>query len=955
MTQRTLHLSGGILFLALAYFLAGVTLSHSGLQSHILPLWIPSGIALAVGISFGYRFLPGAWLGSFFFNLLYPANWELTNISPGLVATAAMIASGVLLQAWLGSWLVHNKIGNPLTTRGEGRVIRYILYVGFAVSLISASIALVALYLFSPPQYTLGTGLLNDWLRRWLGDAFGVLLVTPLLLAMLTSRLERTTSALYQRVITLFAGTLLAVLLANQAYMMQINSQLERNFQRDVDVFHANLNLLHQQNLADLGKLESQFVQNLGMSPGEFQEATAEIFTDNTSIRAYSWDPVIQPEQRRDFETTTRQLLNYPDYAIYGESPKPDDPLIPVQYVEPFSKNTAALGFNLLSAEDRRRWVIQAQQTGRPVATEILNLTQAPDEPGLLILQPVYLNQKTANSELLSTEKRLAGFMVGVFTVSRMIETALELSNLQGVQISITDASDGQPFYLSGDHQEITTPLHQQSFTFIFAQQEWQFHAAAGLAYQSLSPGVNTLQFQGLLVLISALISGVILGMHNRETTLAHRVKEQTRNLTFQAEHDPLTGLPNRLKLEQDLDQYFRGHSRIALMFIGLDRFKMINDSLGHLTGDSLLIELSARWMQEFQEQAELYRMGGDEFILVQTLTSEQDVSNSLALAQHLLDVTAQPLQAAGMHLQITASLGVAFSKELGEDANSLIRNADTALHQAKLKGKNRYQVYQSSQTTLTRKNFELEQDLRLAINTPQVVLHYQPQHRLSDMQLCGLEALVRWEHPVHGRIPPDQFIPLAEETQLIVPLGWQIIDLACRQIAEWQNAGFQVPCVAINISPQQLLQSDFIDQLNIIVDAYDLSRKQLELEITETLLHQDPDFAFKQLKSLRLAGYRLALDDFGTGYSSFNRLKYMPLDRLKIDRSFVRDIGKNPKDEAIILAIISLGKSLDIEVLAEGLETQEQQRFLVEKGCNSVQGYLHGRPQPSQDLALPA
>lgn len=953
MVQRTLHSSGGILLLALAYFLAGVTLSHSGLQAQILPLWIPAGIALAVGIHFGSRFLPGAWLGSFVFNLLHLANWQVTQISPAILFTAVIIASSVFLQAWLGSWLVRNRIGNPLTTRGEGRVIRFILYVGFAVSLISASLGAVALHLILPRESS--AGLLTDWLSWWLGDAFSTLLVTPLILAMLTPRRERTTSALYQRLITLFAGTLLAILLANQAYLMQINSQLERSFQRDVDVFHANLNLLYQKNLADLGKLESQFVQNHGMTPEDFQQATAELFANNASIRAYSWDPIIQPEGREAFEASTRQLLDYPDYAIYGESPRPDDPLIPVQYVEPFDDNTAALGFNLLSIEDRRRWVIQSQETGRPVATEILNLTQAPDEPGLLILQPVYLNREAPDGELLSTEKQLTGFMVGVFTVNRMIEAALELSRLQGVQVSISEAAAEQPFYRAKNNKKAITTLYQQSFTFNFAQQEWHFDIAGGFAYQALSPGVNNLQFQSLLVLISALISGVILGMHNRETTLAHRVKEQTRNLEFQAEHDPLTGLPNRLKLEQDLDRYFHGHTKLSLMFIGLDRFKMINDSLGHLTGDSLLIELSARWMQEFQGEADLYRMGGDEFILVQTLTDQQDTSSNLALAQRLLEITSLPVQAAGMHLQITASLGVAFSSNLGEDANSLIRNADTALHQAKIKGKNRYQVYQSSQTTLTRKNFELEQDLRLAITTPQMVLHYQPQHRLSDMQLCGLEALVRWEHPTHGRISPDQFIPLAEETQLIVPLGWQIIDQACQQIAQWLNEGLVVPCVAINISPQQLLQSDFIEQLNLIVDAYGLSRKQLELEITETLLHQDPDFAFHQLKSLRLAGYRLALDDFGTGYSSFDRLKYMPLDRLKIDRSFVRDIGKNPKDEAIILAIISLGKSLDIEVLAEGLETAQQQDFLVKHGCSSVQGYLHGRPQPSCELSLPA
>ncbi len=955
MVKWNQHNLGGILLLAGIYLLAGALVSQTGYHDQILPLWIPAGIALAAGIHFGFRCLPGVWLGSFSFNLLLPASWNPSLITSSIFLAAFIIATGIYLQALLATWLVKHKTGHPLIARGEKRVFRFIFYVGFSSTLVSASLGTLAIHLLSPQAGS--TGLAADWLTWWLGDTFGVLLVTPLLLAVLQPQAEGILRNLQRRLMTLFTGTLLVVLAANQVYLMQVDAQVERHFERDVDILHANMNRLYQQNLADLGKLESRFVHAHGMGPEDFHQATAEILNRNPSVLAYSWDPIISAQEREAFNQTTRQLLDYPEYAVYGESPQPEDPLIPVQFVEPFAENTAALGFNLLSLEDRRRWVIQSQETGRPVATQILNLTQAPDEPGLLILQPVYLNSLDQRSQLLSTEKQLAGFMAGVFTVNRIIDAALALSGLEGVLVSIREEGAEEPFYTNTIKHQGFTPLYQKSFSFDFAQQEWHFDIQAGQTYKALTPGANVLQFQSLLVIISALITGVILGMHNRETTLAHRVKEQTRNLAFQAEHDPLTGLPNRLRLEQELDRFFQqpGHQHLALMFIGLDRFKLINDSLGHLTGDSLLIELAARWMQEFDGVAELYRMGGDEFILLQRLKPSQTTEATQALAQRLLDVTAQPLHAAGMHLQITASAGISFSEQSNQDTNTLIRNADTALHQAKLLGKNRYEIYQASQTTLTRKNFELEQDLRLAINTPQITLHYQPQHQLNTMQLCGLEALVRWEHPTQGKIPPDHFIPLAEETQLIVPLGWQIIDQVCRQISDWQDEGIQAPCVAVNISPQQLLQADFIDQLNILVDAYGLNRYQLELEITETLLHQDPDFAFKQLKSLRLAGYRLALDDFGTGYSSFDRLKYMPLDRLKIDRSFVRDIGKNPKDEAIILAIIGLGKSLELEVLAEGVETLEQQAFLTDNGCNSIQGYLHGRPLPSEQLELSA
>ena len=220
-------------------------------------------------------------------------------------------------------------------------------------------------------------------------------------------------------------------------------------------------------------------------------------------------------------------------------------------------------------------------------------------------------------------------------------------------------------------------------------------------------------------------------------------------------------------------------------------------------------------------------------------------------------------------------------------------------------------------------------------------------------MKPVGTEALVRWQHPEHGLLPPGQFIELAEETQLIIPLGWQVIELACEQMQRWDAEGFAMPCVAINISPQQLLQVDFVERLNALVDEKAVHRSRIELEITELMIMQDPDLAMMQLHNLRKSGYRIALDDFGTGYSSLDRLKHLPLDRLKIDQAFTRDIGKNPKDEAVILTIIALGRSLGIEVLAEGVETEAQQAFLAQHDCNSVQGYLLGRPVPPESLKI--
>ena len=954
MTRRLKNIAIFLLF-AVFYLGIGLVVSHSWFHSQIIPLWVPAGIALAVGVHFGYRFIPAIGVGSLIFSLGQNSNWSADFTLP-IFFTALLVSLGVMLQSLTGSWLVKNYTGHPLTARGEGRVLKFILAAGFAASTISASFSVVALHLIAEPENH--TGFLYDWVIWWLGDSFGSIMVTPLLLAILAPRKQRTNTSHHYRMMTLFFGAILAALMANQVYLFQLNSQLHNTFHRDIDIFRANLSRLYQQNLADLGELERQYVQQRGLTPEAFRNITQNIFLHNPSIRAYSWDPVVLPDQKTAFEQSTQQLLNRPDYKVHGLSPNPSDPLVVVQYVEPLQQNADALGFNLLSIRDRQRWAEQAQTTGRATATEILNLAQAPDEPGLLILQPVYLSVETDASNLLKIKRQLAGFMVGVFTVNRMLESALALSELDGLYVQLFEQNQSTPFYTLDQTKNLDLlPLMSQAFHFDFAQQRWLIQVDASRTYLALNPNNNTLAFQGLLVLVSALMAAVILGMHNRETTLAHRVKEQTHNLAFQAQHDSLTGLPNRTRLESDLKQCLLQPetSNLAILFLDLDRFKLINDSLGHLIGDQLLIKLAARWTKSLDKSNTLYRMGGDEFILVMQLQTAESHHLALDKVQQLLESTQQTLSIDGLQLQVTASIGIAFSPAHGQDFNSLVRNADTALHQAKNKGKNRYQIYKSSQTDATQLSFELEQDLRLAINTPQLMLYYQPQFDLSNQSLCGLEALVRWQHPQRGMIPPDQFISMAEETQLIIPLGWQIIDLACRQISEWLAEGEDVPCVAVNISPLQLLQSDFIEQLNLIVDSYGFQRKRLELEITETLLHQDPDFAFKQLKTLRLAGYRLALDDFGTGYSSFNRLKYMPLDRIKIDRSFVNDIGKNAKDEAIILSIISLSRSLEIEVLAEGVETAVQEDFLKTHGCNSIQGYLRGRPvaQPALSKAV--
>lgn len=474
--------------------------------------------------------------------------------------------------------------------------------------------------------------------------------------------------------------------------------------------------------------------------------------------------------------------------------------------------------------------------------------------------------------------------------------------------------------------------------------------AVAGPDYLAAHPVSQALYLQVLLVGIGALTSLLILSMYNRERLLVARVQQQTLDLAWQARHDDLTELPNRTRMQEQLAEWLKTpDSPFALLFIDLDRFKLINDSLGHQVGDRLLQALAHQMRVETPEDCKLCRMGGDEFILLVPGAAQR----AIAEAQRILLIVGRPYTVAEHSLQLTASIGISLYPSHGRDADSLIKHADTAMYRAKSRGKDRYELYSEQLTSDAVQSFSVEQDLRQALQENQLVLHYQPQYRLDDGRLCGLEALVRWQHPQRGLLGPDQFIPLAEETQLIVPLGWQVIEHACQQMSHWLEQGLDVPLVAINISPHQLLQADFIPRLNALVDGFDLERRRIELEITESMIQQDPDFVIQQLQRLRLSGYHLALDDFGTGFSSLDRLKYLPLNRLKIDKSFTRDIGRNPKDEAVILTVIALGRSLGVEVLAEGVETEKQRDFLKKNQCNSMQGFLMGKPVPAELVSL--
>jgi diguanylate cyclase (GGDEF)-like protein/PAS domain S-box-containing protein len=415
------------------------------------------------------------------------------------------------------------------------------------------------------------------------------------------------------------------------------------------------------------------------------------------------------------------------------------------------------------------------------------------------------------------------------------------------------------------------------------------------------------------------------------------------------AHHDALTGLPNRTllhdRLEQALAQASRDDHRVGVMFIDLDRFKSINDTLGHAVGDELLRQVAERLNGVVRAVDTVSRLGGDEFIVVLRQIAGPD--DAVLVAEKIIGALATPLVLQCHQLRVTPSIGISIFPDDGSGALQLMKNADTAMYHAKARGRNTFQFFAPRMSEEATRFFHLEQQLRRALDGNQLLLHFQPVVDMREQAVCGLEALVRWQHPEQGMMSPAEFIPVAEETGMIVPLGEWVLGEALRQNRRWQEAGYLPIPVAVNLSPRQFRQRGLVDNVRRLLADAGQPARLLELEITESSLMQDVDEALDKLRQLSAMGVQLVIDDFGTGYSSLNHLKRFPVHKLKIDQSFVRDLGVDWDDGAIVSVIVGLAQALNLETVAEGVETTTQFDMLRNYGCNCFQGYYFSRPLP--------
>jgi diguanylate cyclase (GGDEF)-like protein/PAS domain S-box-containing protein len=437
----------------------------------------------------------------------------------------------------------------------------------------------------------------------------------------------------------------------------------------------------------------------------------------------------------------------------------------------------------------------------------------------------------------------------------------------------------------------------------------------------------------------------------SRDVTTAMLAEQKAHEL---ARYDSLTGLPNRNmflgELNRAIARAARHGGEFAVCFIDLDRFKTINDTLGHEAGDELLQAMAPRLQGALRQTDMVARLGGDEFVVM--LDGGAEGGDLAAVGQKLLMAVAAPLVLQGCTFLVTCSIGIARYPADGQDSATLLKHADVAMYQAKDSGKNNIRFYTAELADLAARQFELEAELRLALVRDELVLHFQPKVAVGTGAVLGLEALVRWHHPTRGLVPPGEFIPLAEERGLIMPLGRWVVQQACRQVRDWRDAGLQAPPVAVNLSARQFADEGLVDHLIATMATYGVTSADLEVELTESVLMADPDRANEVLGRLHRMGVRIAIDDFGTGYSSLSYLKRFPAETVKIDRSFISGLPGDGDDAAITQAVIAMAHSLGLQVVAEGVETHEQLAALQRLGCDEAQGYLLGRPVAAADTA---
>jgi diguanylate cyclase (GGDEF)-like protein len=747
---------------------------------------------------------------------------------------------------------------------------------------------------------------------------------------------------------------------------------------------NARLFLLQQgvaNTVGSLASVNQLFASRAAVSRAEFHLFTKPLLERHPYVQAISYLRVLPHEGRAAYEAALAQLRPGAVITEMRDGKPAPAGVRPqyrvVDYIEPQEANSEALGLDTaypaLDADARRI----AYETGKPVAGPLVPLAQQAGLPpdlspmsrlGVVISMPVYrygAPQGSAAERLAA----LQGETAAVLQPSGMIARLLAdhgLDGADGLALRVYAASSEAAASLvyqssparAGNRAVLPPwlawlyPQHPQPFAqrFDVAGKTWLMTAAAPTAVYA-GDHLASLFTLVLGALLTALGAAWVHALASRSHEVRRLVEERTAELRHQAMHDALTGLPNRALLADRLLQTIhhserKGHA-LWLVSIDLDRFKFTNSRLGHKGGDRLLQAVAERLQLGVRPVDTVARMGGDEFALM--LLPEQGASSPRAdQLQRALDCLSVPLYIDGQELFLACSAGIAVYPDDGDAPGVLMERADIAMFRAKEMGGDKVQFYTAAMNERLGERMLIEGALRVALERNELVLHYQPQTDIAAGRVVGMEALIRWQHPELGMVAPNRFIPLAEETGLILPIGAWVLRTACEQMVAWRSAGRHGLRMAVNVSARQMAERDFVQSVAQVLADTGLPPSCLELELTESQVMSDVEHAIAVMHQLKKLGVLLAIDDFGTGYSSLAHLKRFEVDVLKIDQTFVRDLTVDPDDAAIVTTIIALATNLGLEVISEGVETSEQLEFLRQHGCRQMQGYYFSRPAPA-------
>ncbi|GAB4089249.1 bifunctional diguanylate cyclase/phosphodiesterase [Hydrogenophaga soli] len=948
---------------ALAYVASGwLSLQISTPPHYISMVFLPAGVALGAMLVWGWWAAPGVWLGSAVVQWLASgqlpmAQWPLTVL---------LSPFGAVVQAGLTAALARRFGGYPHDVDTPRRTLLFMLVLVPLGHCLNASLS-VPLLVHSgamPPAEAA-----FSWWAWWQGDALGAVLVTPLMLV----AFGRPAESWRPRWKTVALPMVLALAVVAVSFSQILRSEQRALAQRFDQASHALRERLQR-------RLDAQTDAVLAVTrlkeltsdedPRTFELTTSIWLNRYAGTQNFGWSPWVNHADRSAFETLARTrhraALGGTRYEIRGRNQDgqtfvapPSAAYLPILFVEPLEPNRSVLGLDVMVLPATARAVRAALNSGQPQVTEGIRLVQETGEQrGVVMYQAAYDPTAMGPSSL-----RVRGVVSAVFRMDDVLQAALEGLDTSYLTVCLIDpqapaANQRLSGPLGCEEPDGMRPHHFVSLPVHFGERQWLFQVASGSHFETQERGwiswvtlTVSLMAVGLLGVFLIVQTGHARRTEQLVVARTRELAQSNEGLHRLAMFDPLTGLANRLhwvgEARKALDAARRHGDRLAVLFVDLDHFKDVNDSLGHNMGDLLLQAVSQRLQACMRSHDLMARQGGDEFVvLLNRLRSRDDAA---AVATKMIEQLTQPFTLHEHEVHVSASIGVAWFEGGHADVDALLRHADMAMYQAKASGRNGWSFFEPQMDQSVAQRVKVESGLRRALVQNELVLHYQPQMDCATGQIVGVEALVRWQHPDGGLLMPDQFVPQAEANGQIDELGAWVMREAFGQWRRWQQQGITGLTMAVNVSAVEFGRPTFIPRLRQILDETGADPDWLELEITETALMQALPELVERLGDMARMGVRLSLDDFGTGYSSLGYLKRLPLNSLKIDRSFVHDLPGDKEDEAIVCATLSMARALGLSVVAEGVELPEQRSFLAQQGCNLIQGWLVARPMDAR------